>query len=68
MTLSPIPPNDAPTPLAFYSPGVIVGDVVYLAGQIASDYRTGVPPEARRPAASSHGSDIREQVRDITKK
>jgi enamine deaminase RidA (YjgF/YER057c/UK114 family) len=60
-----IPPNDAPKPLAFYSPGVVVGGVVYLAGQIASDYRTGVPPEARRIDESTPGSAIREQVRYV---
>jgi enamine deaminase RidA (YjgF/YER057c/UK114 family) len=62
MRITPIPDNDAPKPLAFYSPGAVVGDVVYLAGQIASDYLTGVPPEARRSPDSSASSDIREQV------
>lgn len=62
MRISPVPDNDAPKPLAFYSPGAVVGDVVYLAGQIASDYVTGVPAEARRSPDSTASSDIREQV------
>jgi enamine deaminase RidA (YjgF/YER057c/UK114 family) len=40
-----------PTPMAHYCQGVLVGDTLYAAGQIASDYRTGVPPEARRDPA-----------------
>ncbi len=62
MKISPVPANDAPKPLAFYSPGSVVGDVVYLAGQIASDYVTGVPTEACRRPNSGADSDIREQV------
>lgn len=65
MRITPVPDNDAPTPLAFYSPGAVVGDVVYLAGQIASDYATGVPAEARRSPDSAATSDIREQVEYI---
>ncbi len=62
MRITSVPDNDAPKPLAFYSPGAVVGDVVYLAGQIGSDYVTGVPAEARRSPDSSATSDIREQV------
>ena len=36
----------APTPMAHYCHGVVAGDTVYAAGQIASDYRTGVPTGA----------------------
>src|SRR5207302_911933 len=35
----------APRPLAHYSEGFTLGSHVFAAGQIASDYRTGVPPE-----------------------
>lgn len=63
----PIKENDAPSPLAFYSAGLVASDVAYLAGQIASDYRTGVPQEARRSASAGDGSDIREQVGYILK-
>jgi len=55
-----------PTPLAHYCQGVLVGDVLYAAGQIASDYRTGVPPEARvDPAFPYYGSDIQRQTRYV---
>jgi len=45
----------APTPMAHYCHGVIAGDTVYAAGQIASDYRTGVPS----------GPDMQKQTRYI---
>jgi len=52
-----------PTPMAHYCQGVLVGDTLYAAGQIASDYRTGVPPKARRdPAFPYHASDIERQT------
>jgi len=55
-----------PTPMAHYCHGVMAGDTVYAAGQIASDYRTGVPPEARQdPAFPYYGSDIQKQARYI---
>src|SRR5689334_16945990 len=57
---------DAPTPLAHYCQGVAVGDTVYAAGQIASDYKTGVAPEARQdPAFPYYGSNIQKQARYI---
>ena len=55
-----------PSPLAHYCQGVVVGDHVYAAGQIASDYTTGVAPEARTdPAFPYYGSDIQRQTRYI---
>ena len=55
-----------PTPMAHYCQGVAVGDTLYAAGQIASDYRTGVPPEARRdPAFPFYASDIQRQTRYV---
>jgi len=55
-----------PTPMAHYCQGVVVGDTLYAAGQIASDYRTGVPPEARRdPAFPYYASDIQRQARYV---
>jgi len=55
-----------PTPMAHYCQGVLVGDTLYAAGQIASDYRTGVPPEARRDPAFPHdASDIERQTRYV---
>ena len=57
-----------PTPMAHYCQGVLAGDVLYAAGQIASDYKTGVPPEARQdPAFPYYGSDIQKQARYILK-
>ena len=55
-----------PTPMAHYCHGVMAGDTVYAAGQIASDYRSGVPPEARQdPAFPYYGSDIQKQARYV---
>jgi len=56
----------APTPMAHYCQGVLAGDTLYAAGQIASDYKTGVAPEARQdPAFPYYGSDIQKQTRYI---
>ena len=41
----------APTPMAHYCQGVLAGETLYAAGQIASDYKTGVAPEAGQDAA-----------------
>ena len=40
-----------PTPMAHYCQGVLAGETVYAAGQIASDYQTGVAAEAREQRA-----------------
>ena len=45
----------APTPMAHYCQGVLAGETMYAAGQIASDYRTGVPS----------GADLRKQTRYV---
>jgi reactive intermediate/imine deaminase len=58
--------KSTPTPMAHYSQGIIAGDTLYAAGQIASDYKTGVPPEARQdPAFPYYGSDIQKQARYV---
>jgi len=55
--------SGAPRPLANYNECFKVGPWVFAAGQIASDYRTGVPPEARRrPGFPYYGSDIKLQT------
>ncbi|HJM42733.1 MAG TPA: RidA family protein, partial [Nitrospinota bacterium] len=55
--------SDAPSPMANYSEGYRAGDFVFAAGQIASDYKTGIPPEARTdPAFPYYGSDIKRQT------
>jgi len=58
--------QDAPTPMEHHCQGVLAGETVYAAGQIASDYKTGVPPEARQdPAFPYYGSDIQKQARYV---
>ena len=55
-------------PLANYSEGFTVGDMIFAAGQLASDFKTGVAPEARRdPAFPFYGSDIKLQTNYILK-
>ena len=55
--------SKAPRPLANYSEGFRVGDFVFAAGQIASDYKTGVPPEAGVDHAFPYyGSDFKRQT------
>jgi enamine deaminase RidA (YjgF/YER057c/UK114 family) len=55
--------SGAPRPLANYNECFKVGPLVFAAGQIASDYKTGVAPEARRnPAFPYYGSDIKLQT------
>ena len=43
--------SEAPRPLAHYSECVQVGPWVFPAGQIASDYKTGVASAARKNPA-----------------
>ncbi|HXL46034.1 MAG TPA: RidA family protein, partial [Candidatus Binatia bacterium] len=58
--------SSGPRPLASYSEAVVVGDLVFAAGQLASDFKTGVPREARvDPAFPFYGSDIKRQTRFI---
>ena len=55
--------SSAPRPLANYSEAVVVGDLVFAAGQLASDFKTGVPPEARKKEGFPfYGSDIELQT------
>jgi enamine deaminase RidA (YjgF/YER057c/UK114 family) len=58
--------STAPRPLANYSEAVVAGDLVFAAGQLASDFTTGVPPQARRhPSFPYYGSDIERQTEYI---
>ena len=60
--------SDSPAPLANYSEGFTVGDLIFAAGQLASDFKTGVPLEARKnPAFPYYGSDIKLQTDYILK-
>ena len=42
--------SDNPRPLAHYSEATLADGIVFAAGQLASDFKTGVPPEARKHA------------------
>jgi enamine deaminase RidA (YjgF/YER057c/UK114 family) len=58
--------SSGPRPLANYSEAVVVGDLVFAAGQLASDFKTGVPREARvDPAFPFYGSDVKRQTRYV---
>jgi reactive intermediate/imine deaminase len=58
--------SDAPQPLANYQEAVVVDGLVFAAGQLASDFQTGVPSEARaNPAFPFYGSNIKAQARYI---
>ena len=56
----------APRAPVNYSEGMIVDDFIFASGLMASDYKTGVPVEARvDPAFPYYGSDIKRQTRYI---
>lgn len=42
-------PGDIPKPLAPYSPAIKAGGWLFVAGQLASDFETGLAPECRQP-------------------
>ena len=55
-----------PQPLAHYAEAIRAGDLIFAAGQLASDFTTGVAPEARvDPAFPYYGSPIKKQTRYI---
>lgn len=55
--------SDNPKPIANYSEAIRVGDLVFAAGHLASDFKTGVTPEARRHENFPYyGSDIQLQA------
>jgi enamine deaminase RidA (YjgF/YER057c/UK114 family) len=58
--------SDAPQPLANYTEAFVVGGFVFAAGQLASDFKAGVPAQARRhPNFPYYSSDIKLQTRFI---
>ena len=60
--------SDNPRPLAHYSEATLADGIVFAAGQLASDFKTGVPPEARKHANFPfYGSDIKLQSHFILK-
>lgn len=55
-----------PRPLANYSQAVQVGDLIFLAGQLPTDFRSGLPEEVRiADAYPYYGSAIEKQTRMI---
>jgi enamine deaminase RidA (YjgF/YER057c/UK114 family) len=55
--------SDAPQPLANYSEAIVAGDIIFAAGQLASDFKTGVPVDAmKRPGFPFYGSNIKKQT------
>ena len=55
--------SGVPRPLANYSEAFIAGNLVLAAGQLASDFRTGVPAQARKQENFPfYGSDIELQT------
>ena len=60
--------SDAPKPIANYAEAIQVGRHVFAAGQFASDFKTGIPPEAKKhPAFPFYGSEIKLQTHYILK-
>ena len=56
----------APQPLANYTEAFTVGNLIFAAGQLASDFKSGVPAVAKKdPAFPFYGSDIKKQTRFI---
>ncbi len=60
--------SDIPAPLAHYTEAFDVGGLIYAAGQLATDFKTGIPAVARRnPDFPFYGSDIKLQTEYILK-
>ena len=55
--------SGVPRPLANYSEAMVAGALVFAAGQLASDFKTGVPPQARKGSGFPfYGSEIELQT------
>jgi enamine deaminase RidA (YjgF/YER057c/UK114 family) len=66
VTLWKIDVPDIPKPLSHYTPAVQAGGPVFAAGQLASDFKHGVAPEARvDPVFPFYGSEIKMQTRYV---
>ncbi len=58
--------SDIPQPLANYTEAYRAGGLVFAAGQIPTDFKTGIPAEARTdPAFPFYGSDIKKRTRYV---
>jgi enamine deaminase RidA (YjgF/YER057c/UK114 family) len=54
---------DIPKPLANYAPALRVGNLVFAAGALATDFKTGIVPDARiDPAFPYYGSAIKQET------
>ena len=56
---------DIPQPLAGYSPALRVGDWVFLAGQVATDWKSGIAPEAHVDPRFWEGNKIDRETRFV---
>jgi len=57
-------PEGVPKPRMGYSPAIRAGNWVFVAGQVATDFVNGVPPEARvKPGLPYYGDDLQLQSR-----
>ena len=60
--------SDIPQPLAVYTEAFKVGGLVFAAGQLPTDFKVGIPPEARTdPSFPFYGSDIKKRTHYIMK-
>ncbi|MBI2166573.1 MAG: RidA family protein [Chloroflexi bacterium] len=60
--------GQAPVPLGHEAQAVRAGPLLFLSGQVATDYKRGVPPEARPdPNFPYHSSPVTRQVEYIYK-
>ncbi len=58
--------SDIPQPLANYTEAFCAGGLIFAAGQLPTDFTTGIPPEARTdPAFPYYGSDIKKRTRYV---
>lgn len=58
-------PDGVPKPLGGYSPAIRVGPWLFLAGKTPTDYRVGIPPEARARPWQWYTNEVRNQARYI---
>ena len=60
--------SDNPQPLAVYTEAFDVGGLIFAAGQLPTDFKTGIPAEARKdPNFPFYGSDIKKRTHYILK-
>jgi reactive intermediate/imine deaminase len=60
--------SDNPQPLAVYTEAFDVGGLIFAAGQLPTDFKTGIPAEAKKdPNFPFYGSDIKKRTHYIMK-